>query len=129
MYRVKIKDAVNEEAGVFPQEYIGSCIDVVRDGGVIFYVGQSEDPLFRLQQHLGLERRLPSSLGRLILRNQPESDEWMIECYRLSDCQPLVEQSVAHILDEKQRALLIKVAGIHVTTAGKCVIRVLSPCL
>jgi hypothetical protein len=50
MYRVKIKDAVNEEAGVFPQEYIGSCIYVVRDGGVIFYVGQSEDPLYRLQQ-------------------------------------------------------------------------------
>jgi hypothetical protein len=30
MYRVKIKDAVNEEVGVFPQEYIGSCIYVVR---------------------------------------------------------------------------------------------------
>ncbi len=29
MYRVKIRDAVNEEAGVFPQEYIGSCIQAL----------------------------------------------------------------------------------------------------
>jgi hypothetical protein len=48
---------------------------VIRDGDLVFYVGQSDDVVNRLYDHLGdgPYSADPSSIGRLIIDNVPAS--------------------------------------------------------
>ena len=55
---------------------------VVREDITVFYVGQSMQPLTRLQDHLiGM-----SALGNLILEHQPASYEWTYDLLRPAEC-------------------------------------------
>lgn len=128
MFRIKIKDAVNDEISILPIEYAGSRIYVIRDGETIFYVGQSVDPVYRIQQHLGYERQPASRIGRLILANEPESDEWIVECYQLEDCRPIFEKHV-EFPDEQLRKFLVNFACTDVQRAESYMINALHPCL
>lgn len=68
---------------------------VIRDGEVNFYVGQSQDPYWRLWEHLGRGDRGILSLspvGELIRRHLPTSWSWSMDLYTLEDCLPFVQQ-------------------------------------
>lgn len=52
---------------------------MIRDGDTVFYVGQSQNPISRLWDHLGHGRALPSRTGRFIHINAPESLAFQIE--------------------------------------------------
>ncbi len=68
---------------------LGHLIYVVRDNGLVFYVGQSKrDVLTRFGEHL----QKPSRLGQLIQLNSPASQEWSVDFYALADCAAFVQQ-------------------------------------
>jgi hypothetical protein len=68
---------------------LGHMIYLVRDGDLIFYIGQSKrNIIIRFQEHL----QKPSRLGQLIQVNQPASDKWVVEFYTLADCRPFIQQ-------------------------------------
>jgi len=132
MYRTTIKGAFGNEMDITTEEMEslnGPQIYVVRDGDVIFYVGRSVDPFRRIYQHMGYEMKLPSSLGRLILNNQPESDKWIFECHNLEDCLPLINQSLPKEWNEETKALALRGCRIDPSKAEDCMIQALSPCL
>lgn len=101
-----------------------SCIPgfvyVVRDSDVIFYVGLSNDPTFRLCQHLGIAGKwnvtMPCELlvqameqrneevialahfrstqvGKAILDNAPESLSWSFDIYEKDDAIAVIERT------------------------------------
>lgn len=93
MYSTTIAKAI--EYDIENDVAIGCRLYLVRDGDVIFYVGQSGSPLDRLQEHLGKASRSynhPSSLGRLIIDNHPDSDDWTYELYTPEDCIQFMEK-------------------------------------
>ena len=62
---------------------------VVRDGDVVFYVGQSDGPVERLEAHAGQGTwgfTGPSSLGRTIKDNLPSARAWTIELWTVQEC-------------------------------------------
>lgn len=87
---------------------------VVRDGDVIFYVGVSQSPRFRLCQHLGIAGphsfyRSPekfiadveagkadvlgcSQVGRCILDNAPNSLQWAFDIYEQADASAVLQR-------------------------------------
>ena len=71
---------------------------VVRDGDVVFYVGQSDDPVDRLLAHAGLgawgHLTGTSSLGRTIEDNLPSARGWTIELWTVQECkEALVDET------------------------------------
>ncbi len=78
---------------------LGHLIYVVRDGELIFYVGQSKrDVVTRFWEHMNK----PSRLGQLIVLNKPASMAWQVEFYTLADCQPFVQQQSLFAMQEWQ---------------------------
>lgn len=99
-----IREALLDESVTIP-----GYVYVVRDGEVIFYVGISQDPAFRLCQHVGvagahdyiypreillqkmergpsLANAYPGSpIGATILENAPESLGWSFDIYEKED--------------------------------------------
>lgn len=68
---------------------LGHLIYSVRDGGLVFYVGQSRrDVLTRFGEHM----QKPSRLGQLIKLNVPASHDWSVDFYALADCAAFVQQ-------------------------------------
>lgn len=68
---------------------LGHLIYVIRDGSLIFYVGQSRrDVVERFWEHM----QAPSRLGRLIESNKPASLRWQVDFYTLADCRQYVTQ-------------------------------------
>jgi hypothetical protein len=68
---------------------LGHLIYVVREGEVVFYVGQSKrDVVTRFWEHI--QKR--SRLGQLIELNRPSSLTWLVDFYTLADCRPYVTQ-------------------------------------
>lgn len=64
-------------------------IYVVRDNDVVFYVGQSDNPMERLLGHVGLGSwgwSGYSDLGRTIDDNLPEARSWTIELWTVQEC-------------------------------------------
>ena len=62
---------------------------VVRDGDVVFYVGQSDGPVERLEAHVGRGAwgwTGTSSLGRTIEDNLPGARDWTIELWTVQEC-------------------------------------------
>jgi len=59
---------------------------LVRNETVVFYVGQSSQPINRLKEHLGLRRFEESNLGLLIFCNLPESLSWRMQLFTLLGC-------------------------------------------
>lgn len=82
-----------EDALIDNPDTKGYYLYLYRDGDVVFYVGQSKDPIERIRQHLG--RALPywpDAIGQLILDNAPASFiEWKIDLFTLSDCLEAVQ--------------------------------------
>jgi hypothetical protein len=60
----------------------------------MFYIGQSHNPLERLQEHMGLSWRSEqkSNLGACIQENMPTSQAWQVELYTLAELAPYVER-------------------------------------
>lgn len=88
MLQLTIKKAMDGAYNTF-----GHYIYLYRDGETVFYVGRSQNPFGRLNQHLALEGPgYGSSLGDIILDNLPESWEWAFELYTLAECLPFIEQ-------------------------------------
>ena len=71
---------------------------LVRDGEVVFYIGQASSIYDRLETHLGIGDwgKQASRLGRLVSGNLPESRDWVIELYSLEDCEQL---TIGHMVD------------------------------
>jgi len=68
---------------------LGHLIYVVKDGALVFYVGQSKrDVVARFWEHM----QKPSRLGQLIALNRPQSLAWTVDFYALADCRPYVSQ-------------------------------------
>jgi hypothetical protein len=66
---------------------------LVRDGDVIFYIGQSRSPLNRLQEHMGeTSRGGLSMLGMLIKAQAPASYEWTYELRKPVECIEYAEE-------------------------------------
>ena len=80
-------------------QVLGHLIYVVRDGDLVFYVGQSKrDVVVRFWEHMNK----PSHLGELIALNKPDSLAWQVEFYTLVDCQPFVQQQSLFAMQEWQ---------------------------
>jgi predicted GIY-YIG superfamily endonuclease len=78
---------------------LGHLIYVVRDGDLVFYVGQSRrDVVERFWEHM----QAPSRLGQLIQLNKPRSLQWQADFYTLADCQQFVQQKALFPLQEWQ---------------------------
>jgi hypothetical protein len=67
---------------------------LVRDGSLVFYIGQSKDAVNRLANHIGLGQNfIPSSkLGALIVNNMEEAVNWDIDFLTIKDCHPIVRE-------------------------------------
>lgn len=94
MMTITISQFIKDEYDVERVYKEGHRIYVVREGDIVFYVGQSKNIPQRLLQHLGISH-LPtgvSELGRLVLRNGPVSRNWQIDLMTLADCVPSVER-------------------------------------
>jgi hypothetical protein len=58
---------------------------------LVYYVGQSGNPYYRFQTHIGADRlTLPSEVGRCLLKYAPETGKWYFEVYTLDDCRDIV---------------------------------------
>ncbi len=76
---------------------VGHVVYVVRNGRLLFYIGQSKrDLVVRFREHL----QKPSRLGRLINKNKPASLSWSIDFYTLADCRPFVVQKTLFPMQE-----------------------------
>lgn len=120
MFTQTIREAIMDDSPL-----LKGYVYVVRDGDVIFYVGVSRDPAFRLCQHLGiadgwstytyprdkflygLEKEPEaiaragfrmSQVGRHILDNAPDSLAWAFDIYEQEDAIAVIERT------EKARA-------------------------
>ncbi len=67
---------------------------LVRDDVTVWYVGQSVNPVERLQTHLGMTWRAKSHLASLVQQHLPRALEWIIMIYTLVDCEPLVKHYI-----------------------------------
>ncbi|VAW31431.1 hypothetical protein MNBD_CHLOROFLEXI01-4202 [hydrothermal vent metagenome] len=95
MKRVTVEALLNKEVA----NALGHLIYVVRDGTLVFYVGQSRrDVITRFWEHL----QAPSYLGRLIAVNKPDSLQWMVDFYALADCERFVQQKSLFAMQEWQ---------------------------
>jgi predicted GIY-YIG superfamily endonuclease len=105
------------EALLAEEIVITGYVYVVRDGNVVFYVGISRDPIFRLAQHLGIAGRhnytyprkqliqdmeqgkqdtalfVRSQVGDCIRQNAPESLEWSFDIYQKADAIAVVTRA------------------------------------
>jgi hypothetical protein len=95
MKSVQVQDILERQI----DHVLGHLIYVVRDGDVVFYVGQSKrDVVMRFWEHMNK----PSRLGQLIALNRPQSMAWSVDFYTLADCQPFVRQQSLFSLQEWQ---------------------------
>jgi predicted GIY-YIG superfamily endonuclease len=95
MKRVTVETLLSKEVA----NALGHLIYVVRDGTLVFYVGQSRrDVITRFWEHL----HAPSHLGRLIAVNKPNSLQWMVDFYALADCEQFVRQKSLFAMQEWQ---------------------------
>lgn len=79
---------------------------VVRDEDVVFYVGQSNNPLQRLMQHLGYDRPwMPDALGRTIRENRPACAKWTLDLYTLEDCIEFIQKDMPGSLESYKEDL------------------------
>ena len=94
MIKTTIQAAVAHEIEGYAVNGIlaGYTLYIVRDGDIVFYVGQSTDPLYRLQAHLGLISQSDHSLfGIFIKANAPASYQWTYELWKPEECKPYVQ--------------------------------------
>lgn len=108
-----IREALLDDSSITP-----GYVYVVRDGEVIFYVGISKDPTFRLCQHLGIAdgwdtytyprknliqdmetgKRdagivMCSSIGLCIRENAPDSLDWSFDIYEQQDAIDVIKRT------------------------------------
>lgn len=119
-----IKEALLDDSDTTP-----GFVYVVRDNDFIFYVGISQDPTFRLCQHLGIAdawrcnypRKMLiqemeagkqnitmifcSSVGSCIRENAPESLSWSFDIYEKSDAIEVTKRAIHG--EELAHALLL----------------------
>jgi hypothetical protein len=98
-----------------------SNLYIVRDGEVIFYVGQSGRGIrFRLFQH-----HRETSLGNLIQDNLPDSMGWQIDLLTVQDCLSQIKKHFPYISE----SFILKEDNAFIDRAEEAMIRELRPCL
>ncbi len=84
-----------------------SCLYLVREASIVFYIGQSSDPVERLRQHIGIASpEHQTRLGRLIMSNAPRSKAWQVALWTLADCAPYVGLLTMGLMKLSMRSLL-----------------------
>ncbi len=91
-----------------PSDAIGHPIYLFREDAIVFYVGQSRQPLTRFMEHLGQTWQADASeVGTLILEQAPHSGTWTYELWTLEDCAQYLEPGlVAGDVDDAETALI-----------------------
>jgi hypothetical protein len=89
------------------------CLYLVRDCDVVFYVGQSREPVNRLWSHLGRgwgawSQNSPSALGVLIADNLPAARSWQVEFLTPGEVSGLAVKGYASDwdIDKAERSLI-----------------------
>jgi predicted GIY-YIG superfamily endonuclease len=82
------------EGAVHADEARDHFLYLVRDDEVVWYIGQSIDPVQRLQTHLGMTWRAKSRLASVFERHLPQALQWIVVLYSLADCESLVKQYI-----------------------------------
>ncbi len=71
-----------------------SIVYIVREGDLVFYIGESANVIERLWSHLGQGSfgwAGDSELGRLIKDNLPAARDWQVELLTIEDCVSVIE--------------------------------------
>ena len=77
------------------------CLYLISRDESILYIGQSNNPVNRLKEHLGMRRSAESNLGLLIFCNLPVSLSWQMHFLSLIDSEPCLADYLA-IMYERQ---------------------------
>lgn len=127
MLPMTIKEMLQKQPGI---QVIRYRLYLIRDGEVVFYVGQSTNPYNRFLSHMSLDgRNGPSHTGTFLIENAPASGTWMFEQYTVEECNPFVEQFRATFSAEMQ-ALYKDVSSCDdVDEAEEALIKFYRPCL
>jgi hypothetical protein len=100
MLPMTIKEMLQKQPGI---QVIRYRLYLIRDGEVVFYVGQSTNPYNRFLSYMSLDgRNGPSHTGTFLIENAPASGTWMFERYTVEECSPFVEQFRATFSAEMQ---------------------------
>jgi hypothetical protein len=121
MITVTVGDILDDKGPEW-QDAMGHRLYMVRDGEVVFYIGQSGNPLERILTHIGQGpwnwSQGPSPLGDLIMANLPASRGWQVDLMTPDECKPLVEDWLG-----------FKITCSDIAYAEKALIRQHRPCL
>jgi hypothetical protein len=99
-------------------EFVGPySIYRFRDGDFILYVGKTERNIAeRLWEHIGLGGQ--TQLTPLIEDNIPESLDWQVDLYTVTDCFPFIKEYLAaKVMEEWDVALAEKALIMHSSPA------------
>ena len=107
---------------------------VVQDeDGLPLYVGQADDPVSRLLEHLGMAGdRTCSSLGRLVREHWPASFSWTVILLTIEDCEPHVVHHYPSLFagwDSLERYYDPRLLEYAITLAEQALLAELRPCL
>lgn len=100
-------------------------IYVVREGEIVFYIGQSSDVPNRLLEHFAhIGRGSSSALGGFYDEHKEKSSSWEIDLYTVTDCAPLVREALGMTEEAYYRHNPRLVSKIE-----KAMMKRFSPCL
>src|SRR5690348_16666481 len=98
MITITVKDILTKDWQEIDPNDEPFCIYVIREDATIFYVGRSNNPLERLQQHFEASPTARSSgatIGPFYKRHKDISDSWQIDLYTLEDCESLLARELS----------------------------------
>lgn len=88
MIKTTVREIIDDSVGNYGNN---TRIYLVRDGDVVFYVGQSIDMHTRMRDHLGMSgRSMPDRLTDLVIDNLPASEQWEVYFYTLDECEQVI---------------------------------------
>jgi len=91
MINLTLREVINYQApnlqshDYYFREY---CVYAIKDGNLALYVGKSWGRILsRIKEHItGNDwQPFPDNLGKVVIDNRPDSDNWQVELYTLAD--------------------------------------------
>ncbi len=105
----------------------GHKLYLIRDGDIVFYIGQSAQPLIRLQEHMGWTwQGNQSTIGKLIEDNAPESGKWTYELWKVEECEQYVTEYRVNTFPDSWQKLH---PSYDIDEAEEALIKHFKPCL